>query len=68
MEQRKQIVRRICVCDKCKGTGQYIRYALNDVRMMQPIREVCRQCNGSGRVEISGVIIKQVEPYVPPTD
>lgn len=63
MEQKTFYHKRICLCRKCKGTGKETFFATTDVQRRYPLQRTCKQCNGSGRVEVSGERILRIEPY-----
>ena len=51
---------------QCGGTGTVTVYAEKDFQHQYPEHKVCPQCQGSGRVWLSGTVIKQIEPYAEP--
>ena len=65
MEQKTYIHKKICLCRKCSGTGIITTYEPRDVRLLNPHRQQCPQCRGTGRVVVSGEKILNVEPYEP---
>lgn len=65
MEQKSYIHKKICLCKKCSGTGVEVFYAKDDVRQEYPLQRKCPQCNGTGRVIVSGERILSIEPYDP---
>ncbi|WP_304184608.1 molecular chaperone DnaJ [Phocaeicola plebeius] len=64
--EKTYIHRRVCLCRQCGGTGTVTVYAEKDVRREYPQQKVCPQCQGSGRIWLSGTVIKQIEPYAEP--
>lgn len=70
MEQTTYYHEKICLCKKCKGTGEEFLYAKTDYRKEYPLKCKCPQCNGTGRVVVSGKRVLNVVPYEPgkPTD
>ena len=64
--EKTYIHRRVCLCRQCGGTGSVTVYAEKDVRREYPQQKVCPQCQGSGRIWLSGTVIKQIEPYAEP--
>ena len=70
MEQTTHYHEKICLCRKCKGTGIEVFYSKTDYRQEYPLKRVCPQCNGTGRVVVSGTRVLNVVPYEPgkPTD
>jgi DnaJ-class molecular chaperone len=54
---------KITLCTTCKGTG--VHSFLDDLEKEHS--EVCPDCEGSGRVVVSGVIEFTVQPYKPGT-
>ena len=65
MIEKRYIHKRICVCKKCKGTGEIVEYDSKDYRHEYPHEKICTQCDGTGRVVISGEINIRVEAYEP---
>jgi hypothetical protein len=55
---------KITLCTTCRGSGVYRHL---DEFEREEISEVCPDCQGSGRVVVSGVIEFTVQPYVPGT-
>ena len=51
--------KRVCLCRKCSGTGQY-RPGILGTRV-----EVCPQCEGSGRVLVGCLMTLSIEAYHP---
>jgi len=43
----------IKLCDRCRGIGFLI---VKDFDTLEPKREVCTKCSGSGRLRVSGVL------------
>ena len=70
MEQTTYYHEKICLCKKCKGTGIETFYAKSDLLNRHPLQRKCPQCNGTGRVVVSGTRVLNVVPYEPgqPTD
>lgn len=70
MEQTTYYHEKICLYKKCKGTGIETFYAKTDYRKEYPLKRKCSQCNGTGRVVVSGQRVLNVVPYEPgkPTD
>lgn len=58
--------RRVCLCRQCRGTGRTVFFAEKDYRHEYPLQKVCPQCGGSGRVWLSGEVVKKIEPYDEP--
>lgn len=50
----------IKLCDRCRGDGFLI---VKDFDTLEPEREVCTKCSGSGRLRVSGVL--KVTPFEP---
>ena len=65
MEQVTYYHKKICLCKICAGTGYVIKYPPHDYRHEHPERLKCEQCNGSGRVVVSGKRVLEIEPYEP---
>ena len=65
-EEKNYIHRRVCLCRQCGGTGIVIEYEEKDVRREYPQQKVCPQCQGSGRIWLSGEVTKYIEPYAEP--
>ncbi len=64
--EKTYIHRRVCLCRPCGGTGTVTVYAEKDLLHEYPQQKVCPQCQGSGRIWLSGTVIKQIEPYAEP--
>ena len=64
--EKTYIHRRVCLCRQCGGTGTVTVYAEKDLQHQYPEQKVCPQCQGSGRIWLSGTVIKQIEPYAEP--
>ena len=64
--EKTYIHRRVCLCRPCGGTGTVTVYAEKDFQHQYPEHKVCPQCQGSGRIWLSGTVIKQIEPYAEP--
>ena len=60
--EKTYIHRRVCLCRQCGGTGSVTVYAEKDVRREYPQQKVCPQCQGSGRIWLSGQVVKNIEP------
>ena len=65
-EEKNYIHRRLCLCRQFGGTGTVTVYAEKDVRRLHPKQKVCPQCQGSGRIWLSGEVTKYIEPYAEP--
>ena len=52
-EEKNYIHRRVCLCRQCGGR-------------LHPKQKVCPQCQGSGRIWLSGEVTKYIEPYAEP--
>ena len=50
----------IKLCDRCRGNGFL---TVKDFDTLEPKREVCTKCSGSGRLRVSGVL--KVTPFEP---
>ena len=70
MEQTTHYHEKICLCKKCKGAGEITFFAEKDYQERYPLKKKCPQCNGTGRVVVSGKRVLNVVPYEPgkPTD
>lgn len=55
---------KITLCYKCAGSGIYSHMDEND---RNEVSETCPDCNGSGRLVVSGVVEVTLQPYVPGT-
>ncbi len=55
---------KITICRRCAGTGVYQHL---DADEREEVSEVCPDCQGSGRLVVSGVSEFTVQPYVPGT-
>lgn len=65
MEQKTYIHKKISLCKKCSGTGIEVFYSKDDILQRHPLQRKCPQCNGSGRVIVSGERTLIIEPYEP---
>lgn len=65
MEQTTHYHEKICLCKKCKGTGRETYYNITDLLNKIPLERTCSQCNGTGRVVVSGTRVLNVVPYEP---
>lgn len=65
MEQTTYYHEKICLCKKCKGIGIEVFYSKTDYRKEYPLKRKCTQCNGTGRVVVSGQRVLNVVPYEP---
>ena len=50
----------IKLCDRCRGNGFL---TVKDFDTLEPKREVCTKCSGSGRLRVRGVL--KVTPFEP---
>lgn len=64
--EKTYIHRRVCLCRQCRDTGRTVFFAEKDYRHEYPLQKVCPQCGGSGRVWLSGEVVKKIEPYDEP--
>lgn len=64
--EKTYIHRRVCLCRQCRGTGRTVFFAEKDYRHEYPLQKICPQCGGSGRVWLSGEVVKKIEPYDEP--
>lgn len=53
---------KICLCRQCGGAGFTTRL---DEREENEVTELCPNCEGSGRVVVSGVTEATIQPFVP---
>ena len=61
---------KVALCRACHGTGKVKKVVEYPSRIFgkkrsETVEEVCRQCEGSGRVTISAKMTLDIRPYKP---
>lgn len=63
MEKKRYKHAKICICQKCQGTGSITQYASEDILHMNPRTVACDLCNCTGRVLVSSVTTTTIKQY-----